>query len=323
MAVRSEFTELMTRNMYGYYLERYDTFDPVYPQIFEVETMEGAYDKETSAIGLGKLSERREGDTIVASNILEGFTAIIKARTFSDSFFMTMEFVEDTPKEKMANVIKDFANTWAEGVVATKEAFAASLFNTGGFTSATDAFNNSVTGVITDPTAGFIYDGLPFFALAGAPRTAKNGTTYYNSIAANTLSAPNLITAYNLMTVTNNRNERGEIVNLKPDVLLHPSTLRFTAKALLESDKVVGSANNDINTVQNLVKPIEWQYLTDTDGWFLGKAKSGIKFKERKAPVIDFYQNEIDKKYYATIDTRFGAGVSNWRYWQANAISTS
>jgi hypothetical protein len=39
--------------------------------------------------------------------------------------------------------------------------------------------------------------------------------------------------------------------------------------------------------------------------------------------VIDFYQDEKDKKFYATIDTRFGAAVENWRYWVASNISTS
>ena len=72
------------------------------------------------------------------------------------------------------------------------------------------------------------------------------------------------------MTNTNNYNERGEKVALKPDLLLVPPALRFTARTILESEKEVNSVNNDINPVQNLVQMLEWQYLTDTDGWLLG-----------------------------------------------------
>src|SRR3972149_10023468 len=111
MAFRNQFTELLTRDMYGWFLERYDSFSPVYPQIFQVETMISGYDKVTTGLGLGKLSERKEGDDIVASNLMEGFTVLAKARTFSDSYYMTMEFVEDTPPEKIANILRAQATT--------------------------------------------------------------------------------------------------------------------------------------------------------------------------------------------------------------------
>ena len=324
MAFRSQFTELMQRDMYAWFLESYDTFSPVYPQIFKVEQMAGGFDQGTSGIGLGKLSERSEGDQIVASNAMEGYTVVCKARDFSDSFYMTMEFVEDSTPEKIANVMKGFAATWGEGVVSTKEAFAAKFFKYGGYTAGRhDTFDNSITGVVTDGSGDLIYDGKPFFALSGNNHPAKNGSTYYNSLGALSLTSANLQTAYTLMTATNNRNERGEIVSIKPDILLIPPQLHFTAKTLLESELIVGAANNDKNAVQNLVQPVEWQYLSDTDGWFLGKKQKGLKFYERKSPVIDFYQDEKDKKYYATIDTRFGAVVDNWRYWVAANISTS
>ena len=323
MAIRSQFTELMTRDMYGWFLERYDSFSPVYPQVFQVEQMISAYDKMTSGLGLGKLSERKEGDEIVASNLLEGFTVLCKARTFSDSYYMTMEFVEDTPVEKIANILKSYSATWGEGVVSTKEQFAANFFNKGGFTLGHEVFNNTITGVVDDPQGDLIYDGKPFFALTANNHPAKDGSTYYNSLGALSLSSANLQTAYNLMTVTNNRNERGEIISLYPNVLLIPPQLHFTAKTLLESELAPGGANNDKNAVQNLVTPLEWQYLTDIDGWFLGAKQKGLKFYERKSPVIDFYQDETSKKFYATIDTRFGATVDNFRYWVAANISTA
>jgi hypothetical protein len=324
MAVRSEFTELLQRDMYGWFLEKYDTFNPVYSQIFDVKPMQGGFDKSTSGVGLGKLSERAEGNNIVASNLLEGYTVYAKARTFSDSYWMAMEFVEDTPIEKISNILQAYSSGWGEGVVSTKEAFAAKFFLYGGYTSGHDVFNNTITGVQDDPTGDLIYDGKPFFALSGNNHPAKSGSTYYNSLGALSLSSTNLQTAHTLMTATNNRNEKGEIVQLKPDVLVIPPQLSFTAKAILESDRIVGSANNDINVAQNLVQPVEWQYLSsDSDCWFLGKKKNGLTFYERKSPVIDFYQDEVSKKYYATIDTRFGAVVNNWRFWVGANLATS
>lgn len=322
MAIRNQFTEAIIRDMYGYYLESYDTFNPVYPQVFEVRTMQGAYDKQTTAIGLGKLTERKEGDEIISSNIMEGYTAMIKARTFSDSFWVTMEFQEDTAPEKIQNAIRDFANTWADGVMSTKEQFAADFYNKGGYLLGDDIYDNSVPGQ-PDPSGKLIYDSKPWFALTGNNHVAKNGSSYFNSLGALALNSTNLQTAYTRFTSTNNRNERGEIRAIKPDMLLINPALHFTAKPLLESPGDPNSANRGNNPVAGLVPWVEWQYLTNTSGWFLSKAKAGKIFYERKSPVIDFFQDDFSKKYYATIDTRFGCGITNWRYDVASNILTS
>ena len=323
MAFRSEFTELMTRDMYGWALEVFQQLQPVYPQIFDVRTITSGYTKSTTGIGLGQLSERKEGDSIVASNPLEGYTPVGKVRTWSNSFFLSQEFVEDADPNKLANSMKGFTQSWARGVVNSKENFASDFFNKGGFTAGHDVFNNNLTGELSDPEGDLIYTGKPFFALTGNNHPAKDGSTYFNSGGALSLSSTNLITGYQRMTNSNNFDERGEKIALRPDTLLHPSALTFTAKTILESDRIVGSANNDINVTQNLVQPLEWQYLTDTDGWFLGVKKQGLVFLERKSPVIDFFQDEKDKKFYATIDARWGAYVENWRFWYAANISTS
>jgi hypothetical protein len=324
MAFRSDMTELMTRNLYDWFLESYAQLSPVYPQIFDVQPLVGAYHQETVGIGLGQLSERGEGDDIIASNPLEGYTVIGKARTFSDSFYLTMEFVEDATPEKMSNTLQGFAQTWAPGVMNTKETFAAKFFNYGGYTAGRhDTFDNTITGVIADSSGDLIYTGKPFFALTGNNHPAKDGSTYFNSLGALSLTSANLQTAYNRITNTNNYDERGEKIKLSPDTLLIPPALRFTAKTILESAGSVGDANNDINVTQNLVGSIEWQYLTDTNGWFVGARQKGLKFLERKSPVIDFYQDEVSKKYYATIDARFGGVVTDWRHWVAANISTS
>jgi len=324
MAFRSDMTELMTRDMYGWFMETYEQLSPVYPQIFDVQTLVGAYDQNTAGIGLGQLSERGEGDTIVASNPLEGYTVYGKARTFSDSFYLTMEFVEDATPQKMSSVMQGFASTWAQGVVNSKETFAAKFFNYGGYTAGRhDTFDNTITGILSDPSGDLIYTGKPFFALSGNNHPAKDGSTYYNSLGALSLTSANLQTAYNLMTNTNNYDERGEKIMLRPDTLLIPPALRFTAQTILSSELLPGGANNDINVTQNLVSPVEWQYLTDTNGWFVGSRGKGIKFLERKSPVIDFYQDETSKKYYATIDARWGGQVNDWRHWVAANISTS
>lgn len=312
----------MLKDLYAWAFESYDMVEAVYPKIFRVENSDSSFEQKTSGIGMGMLSERKEGADILESNPLEGYTVYGKNRTFSDEFSLTAEFVEDTPASKIANIMQDLARGWGDGVIRSKETFAAKFFNYGGLTAGHEVFNNTITGVVTDPTGDLAYDGKPFFNLSGNTRSSKMGGTYYNGLASS-LSSTNLQTAYNLMTTTNNRNERDEIVSIMPNVLVIPPALRFTAKTILESEAIVGSANNDINVTQNMLAPIEWHYLTDTDAWFIGAAQKGLVWQERKPFTIDFYQNEVNKKYYATIDARWGARMENWRYWVGSNFSTS
>lgn len=321
MIVRSGFPELMQKTMYDYFDEaiEYEQLDVVYPKLFDVKTITGGYVKKTNMLGMGQLTERQEADDITNMNPLEGWSPVHKVRIFSKSFELSKTFVDDTPEEKITDILQELARGWAQGLINTKESFAASLFNYGGYTAGHDVFNNSIPGVVDDPSGDLLYDGKPFFNLTGNNRTAKNGSTYYNGIAANNFNATNLQTAYNLMAVSNAYDEKGEKIALKPDVVVFNPALHFTVKSVLENTDTA----NGKSVVQGLVQPIEWSYLTDSDAWFLGKAKKGLKWYERQAPVIEFYQNPKNKNYYVTIDTRFGAGVDNWRFWQGNNFSTS
>lgn len=321
MIVRSGFPELMQKTMYDYFDEaiEYEQLEVVYPKLFEVKTITGGYVKKTNMLGMGQLTQVQEGDDIPLHNPLEGWSPVHRVEEFKDSFELSKNVVDDATEEKIADILQDLARGWAQGVVNTKESFAAKFFNYGGYTAGHSVFNGTITGVIDDPSGDLCYDGKPFFNLTGNTRTAKNGSTYYNGIAANNFSAANIQTAYNLMAVSNAYDEKGEKITLKPDIVLFNPALHFTVKAVLENTDTA----NGKSVVQGLVQPVEWSYLTDNDAWFLGKAKRGLKWYERQAPIIKFYQNPKNDNYYVTIGVRFGAGVDNWRFWQGNNFSTS
>jgi len=323
MNISGHFPEGLKRDLYSYFFEAYDQLPSIIPVIFEVRRSVGAYEKNTNAIRGGLLREKTEGSAILASNLLEGWTVYAKNRTFADSKEITVEMSQDFPPEKIANLLQQVALGWGESVVATKETSAAEIFNYGGYTAGYTCFNGSIPGVVDDPSGNLCYDEKPFFNVTGNKRTNKNGSEYFNGIVSTSLTAENLQTAYTLMTVTNAYDEKDQKIKIIPNILLIPPNLHFTAKAILESEKVTGTANNDINVVQNLVSPVEWSYLTDTDAWFLGVAKKGIVWYDRLDPVIEFYQDEKTKNYFVTIMARWGLAVENWRYWSGFNFSTS
>ena len=318
---RSDFTVGMLKDLYKYFFETYDETPTVYDQVFDVQPSDAAYEQSTSVVGMGQLAEKPESDAIAYRKPLEGFTTYGINKTWSDGVEISMEAVED--HQKIGDLLRATARTWGSSVKATRETFYAKTFNYGGYTAGHDHFKNVISGVISQNTGGLVYDGKPLFTLTGNARSSKNGGTYYNSLGALSLTQANLITAYNLMTSTNNRNERDEIVQIIPDTLLVPPALRFTGSVILNSTLLPGSGNNDVNAMAGIVRLVVWPYLTDTDAWFLLKAKSGLVAQNRKDPVIDFYQDEDTKSFKANIVARFGHRVDNFRFVVGANLSTS
>jgi len=316
--MRNQFTEGMKKDMYTYYWENYDIVPPVYTSIFDVVPSDAAYEKFTSAIGLGELMEKPEGEDLQADAPMESYTIVCKNRSFGRMVRFSYETVKDS--KKTDNIIMQTVGSWTPKVGETKEKFYAKFFIHGAKTAGYDVFDNTITGVVDDPSGDLIYDGDPFFSTT---HTSRAGTNYANYTASNSLTHANLQTIWQTYHNTNNRDERDSIIQLRADVLLIPPALTFTARVILETTLIPDSAENDVNVLKSIVQPLEWAYLTDSDGWFLGKLKNGLMATEREDVALDFWQDETNKDYFASIFIRFGGAVTNWRYWYANNIASS
>lgn len=315
---RDQFTENYKETMYNYFWEAYPDKPPKHELVFDVMQSDSAYEQFTSAIGLGELLEKPESEDIQADAPMESYTIVIKNRLFARKVRFSYESVQDS--KKTANLLSTTVGTWGRQVPITKEKFYSKFFNYGAYTAGNSVFNNTISNVVTDSSGNFIYDGNPFFYTA---HPDKVGNTYSNYNAATSLTHDNLKTVYNTFTTTNNRDERGDVIELVPDTILIPPALGMTAKEILKSVMVPDVFNNTINVLQDIVEPIEWSYLTDTDGWFLGNRKMGITATSREDVNLDFYRDEENLDYVARIVVRFGGGVTQWRHWLANNISTS
>ena len=311
---RSQFTEAMKKDMYGYFWEKYDDTPPKHQELFEIVSSDAAYEQFTSAIGLGELLEKPEGEDLQSDAPMESYTIVCKNRSFGRLVRFSYETIQDS--KKVSNMLSTTVGTWGRMVPITKEKFYAKFFNTG-FTS-NDVFNNSITGVVTDSSGNLIYDNKALFSTTHESRA---GSTYSNYSAANALSHTNLQTIWQTYHNTNNRDERDEIIELNADVILMPPALRFTAQVILNSTLLPGSMDNDTNVMSSILGTMEWAYLTDTDGWFMGKKKAGLMATDREDVTLDFWQDETSKDYFASIFTRFGGCVTNWRHWYANNIA--
>jgi hypothetical protein len=321
--LRAEFAESMKKHMYKsfYEGEQYDKYEPKYKELFKAEKSTAAYEKSTSIIGEGVLEETTEGQDAPVREVKEGWTTLGKNRSFKERLIITKENQDDLQQVK--DILKKKAYNWGNMWETTKDELAAKFFNYGSIAAGDAVFNNAIPNVVSDSTGNLCFDSKALFNLTGDARTTKAGNTYYNHGGALSLTATNFKTMYNLMAVTNSYNEDGEKISLKPDTLLIPPALHFTADVLINSTLVPGSGNNDKNSLKGIVNVVEWDKLTDADGWFLICKGKGIVFQDRMGIEIDFFEDKRSKNWEATCMGRAGVRVDNWRFVTAANTSTT
>jgi hypothetical protein len=324
MSERSALIKAMVKDSYDYSLESYEKVQKVRDQIASVESSDASYEQYTSALGPGSLTETKEGVSINRQSVTEGYTVYCSNKKYPTELPLTNEAIDDN--QKIANFLKAWAVGLGETVAIKQESTFADLFNYGGYTSGHASFDNSVTGVLTPSYGNYIYDGKPWFALTGNNHPAKNGTTYYNSIASLTLGGQNLETMMKLISVTNAYNEAGMEITIMPDTLLvqFGSPNYYKAKRILESIGDIDGTHEGITNVwKGSLNLIGWRFISNADAIYVGCAKKGIKVLNRMPMKIDYYEDQNVDSQIVRMRARWGQAIDNFRFWVAANLSTS
>jgi len=315
---RSEFTELMVQDMYDWILQDYTELSPVYQQVYKEVPSSAAYEKFTTAVGLGDMLEKPEGEDLRADVPLEAYTVVCKNRTFGRQTRMTKEMVEDA--QKVSNILRTTVGTWGESVVRSKDRWYAKLLYEGAVTAGDGIYNNTIPGVVDDATGVKIYDSQTLF---GSAHPDKVGNTYSNTAGSTSLTHTNLKTYYDTYITTNAKDERGNEIENTPNTLLITPDNLFTARVILANTAIPGSVDNDINVLASIVNILVWPRLSGTNLWALCQLGVGNMATNRQGPEIDFYQDETSKDYFATINMRWGGCWTDWRPWLGANFSTT
>ena len=321
---RSALPKGMVKDAYKYFFEKYEEIKTVYDQVFEVESSDASYEQYTTAIGPGQLTKTAEGVNIPRQTASEGFTVYCANFKFPAELAISNEAIDDN--RKVDNYLKAWANGLGETVRNKRESEHFDLFNYGGYTAGHDTFDNSIAGVVTPSYGNLAYDTKPLFNLSGNERTAKNGGTFYNGVQTLPLNGTNLQNLLKRVSVTNAYSEAGLRVTIMPNVLLCQlnSDTYFTAKRLLQSSGDVDATHSGVvNIWQNAMTLVGSPFLTDSDAWFVGVARRGLKSLARKDPVIDYYEDKSIDSQVVRMRARWGRCVANFRFWAGANFSTS
>lgn len=251
----------------------YKRYGEEHKEIYETETSDRSFEEETKLSGFGAAPVKSEGAGISYDTAQEAWTARYQHETIAMGFAITEEAVEDNLYDKLSS---RYTKALARSMAYTKQTKAAAILN-----NAT--------------SASYLYgDGV---ALLSTAHPLVNGGTNSNrpttGVDLNETSLEAAVIAIAAWT-----DERGLLLAAKPRKLILPPALTFVATRLLQTEKRVGTADNDINALKSNGSVPEGytinHWLTDTNQWFLTTdVPNGLKMFVR-APMTTKMDGDFD-----------------------------
>lgn len=153
---------------------------------------------------------------------------------------------------------------------------------------------------------------------------AQNVDTSVGFDNLNTSALAATAVATNRIQMVKFRDDRGNRMSVMPDELLIPNDLYEVAFEIVSSMGKVDVATNNRNVHEGQYKIIEWNYLTDTNNWFMmdGAQRDESVFWTNRVGLEFAFQEDFDTliaKWRAYM--RYSNAWVDWRYILGNQVS--
>ena len=194
--------------------------------------------------GTGLFAQTAEGTAVTYNAPVEGYLTTFTHLKYTDG----LRFTEEMWGDDLYGVSEDSPRELGEGAHATEETVLANHFNNG-----------------FDSSAATFADGVAFFDTA---HVRENGETYRNepSTAAD-LSTSSVEAA--LIDCRNFRTGGGRRLSIDMKTLLVPPDLFYRASRIMGSSQTPENDTNAIQPIKGVLDVKQWDYLTDTNAWFI------------------------------------------------------
>ncbi|MCD6448890.1 MAG: Mu-like prophage major head subunit gpT family protein [Thermotogaceae bacterium] len=248
MAVnKSSIAYLISKDYDKIFLDNFQAEETVFDKIFNVVNSQDAYNRFAGFTGIGLIPKKEEGVNANFDEPKQKYSKTFTPVTYSLGVRITKEAFDDDKSGHLRKIPAMLASS----ARATLETYCAQIFDR--------SQNSSYLGA----------DGKVLCA-TDHPLYGSSSTTSFSNRPTNNvdLSVSALEAAIAAMRTT--PNDQGIPTALRPKYLLvHPSNWA-TVIQLLKNPEKAGTANRDINAIKEVgLVPIIWDYLTDTDQWYI------------------------------------------------------
>lgn len=284
--------DLFEDNLRTWFEDEGDQLTPIYPQLYNMNTSDKAYEDDYSVVGLGLFNQKNERSRIVEDQFAALYTTRYTMVRYAKAIRISHELQADMRYPIIEKMIRSFRGL-AE---STKEYSAALPFNR--------AFNGA-----------YPWNATANKALLAVDHACADGTTWSNRLAVDSDLSTTTIQD-DLILLRGTKNWRGLKTRFKPSGILIPIQSEWLLAELLDSRERPDTADRAVNVVNRLgLKQIVWDELTDADAHFMVATRHEGNWFDREdldSGVEDIAQTggkRGDKYYYATM--RYVCGFSD------------
>lgn len=238
-----------------------------YLDIYTVRRSMKAYEEYVMESAFGLAPVKEAGAPGMYDDAADAWKGRVEMVAYALGFVITREAVND---DQYFDLVPRYTRALKRSMVITKEVRAAAFMDA--------VFTTSRTG-----------DGQPIVAAA---HPLKNGGTFSNIAGANAdLNETSLEAA--VIQIADFVDERGLRISVKPEKLVVPNGLQFTAERLMKTTNGrVGTSDNDVAAMHTMGMISKGyclnNYLSDPDAWFLiNDVPEGMTFWDRESLDID------------------------------------
>ena len=270
----------------------YDEHAEEYPDLFDVETSDKAYEEEVEITGFGMAPVKSQGAAISYDTEAQGAITRFVHVAYALGYIVTYEELRDNLYEVVS---KRRAQALAFSMRQTKENVCASVYNNG--------FSSSYPGG----------DGAPLFS-ASHPTLSGNQSNLLTTAAdLSELALEDMV-----IQVMQTQNNRGLKISALPQSLHVPANLFFEAERITKSVLQNDTANNAINVLKatsTFPKGVKVShYFTSQTAWFIRtNIPRGMQFFQRDELSFDKDTDFDTRNAKAACYERYSAAWADWR----------
>lgn len=270
----------------------YSEHVPEYPDLFDIDTSDKAYEEEPEITGFGLAPVKAQGTQIFYDTEVQGPVSRYTHVAYALGYIVTFEELRDDLYEVVS---KRRAQQLAFSMRQTKENILAAVYNQG--------FNSSYPGA----------DGVQLFSTAHPTLSGNQSNLLTTAADLSETAVEDLV--IQIMQMNNNR---GLKVSGLPMSLNVPPQLWFEANRIYHSVLQNDTANNAINVLRAtgaFPRGIKVNhYFSSATAWFIRtNIPRGLQYFERDKISFD-QDNDFDtKNAKAACYERYSAFWSDWR----------
>ena len=261
------------------------------PILFNVQKSDRDIEQSTQYGGFDIANTMSEGESVSYQDVIQGYDKTFTHLKYGKGFKVSQEMIDDGKYLTMQKMSAALGKSHFE----VKQIEAADIFNSG-FSTSTSNPNGE--------------------ALFSTTHALTRGGTEQNTLSvAADLSVTSLRQA--LSDLRDTRDSDNLRMNLKPKYLLTSGVggTLYDAWELIRSKDRPDTSNRATNAFEiDGLEPIYWDYLTDTDAWYLvcEPSENGLVFMNRQDPELSSDYDFDAGAYKVKMLQRFSTGWIDW-----------